>query len=87
LQRLVYSFHLSCFKFNVKLPIHKTTIRKEPIRCKLEIDGRMVEHDMEFNYLGVNINSSRNLVKQIETQAQKAARVAGCLILSGETNI
>ena len=39
----------------------------------------MVEQVMEFNYLGVNITSSGNLVKEIKTQAQKAARVAGCL--------
>ena len=29
------------------------TIRKEPLGCKLEIDDRMVEQIMEFNYLGV----------------------------------
>ena len=33
----------------------------------------------EFNYLGVNITCSRNLVKEIKTQAQKAARMTGCL--------
>ena len=55
------------------------TIRKEPLCCKLEIDGRMVEQVMEFNYLGVNITSSGNLGKEIKTQTQKAPRVAGCL--------
>ena len=39
----------------------------------------MVEQVMKFNYLGVNIISSGNLVKGIKTQAQKAARVAGYL--------
>jgi hypothetical protein len=34
---------------------------------------------MEFNYFCVNITSSRNLVKEIKTHAQKAARVAGYL--------
>ena len=34
---------------------------------------------MKFNHLGVNITSSGNLAKGIKTQAQKAARVAGCL--------
>ena len=64
LLRLIHNFHLSCLKFNTKKPIHKTkamTISKEPLRCKLEIDGRMVEQVMEFNYLGVNISSSANL--------------------------
>ena len=34
LQRLLYNFHLSCLKFNMKLSIHKTkaiTISKEPL--------------------------------------------------------
>jgi hypothetical protein len=39
----------------------------------------MTEQVVEFNYLGINITSSGNLVKEIKPQAQKAARVAGCL--------
>ena len=61
----------------MKIPIHKTkamTISNEPLRCKLEIDGRMVEQVMEFSYLGVNITSSGNLVKEIKTQAQKISK-------------
>ena len=55
------------------------TISKEPIRWKLEIDGMVVEQDMEFNYLNVNTTSSGNLVKVIKTQAQKAAKMVDCL--------
>ena len=55
------------------------TISKEAIGCKLEIDGRMEGQIIEFNYLSVNITSSGNLVKEIKIQAQKPARVAGCL--------
>ena len=63
-------------------------ISKEPIHCWLEIDGMIVEQVMEFNYLSINIASSGNLVKEIKTQAQKAAKVAGCLNdFSGETNM
>ena len=39
----------------------------------------MVEQVLQFNKLGVNITSSGNLVIEIKTQAQKAARVADCL--------
>ena len=54
----------------------------------MKIDVKMIGQVMEFNYLGVNITSSGNLVKEIKTQAQKAARVAAVwMILSGETNI
>ena len=34
--------------------------------CKLEIDGMMVEQVLEFNYLGLKITSSGNLVKEIK---------------------
>ena len=61
-QRMIYrDYHLSCLKLNVKVSLDKTktlTAAKQ----KLEIDGRMVEQDMKYNYLGVNITSSGNLV-------------------------
>ena len=52
---------------------------KTQIRCKLEIDGKMVEKIMEFKYLGVIITSSGDLVREVKTQAQQAARVTGSL--------
>ena len=39
------------------------TTGKEPILWKLEIDGKMVEKGMDFNYLGVNITSSSQLLE------------------------
>jgi hypothetical protein len=39
----------------------------------------MVKQVLEFTYMGTDIASSENLVKKIKTQAQKAARVTGCL--------
>ena len=50
-------------------------ISKDSIHCKLEIDGRMVEQITEFNYLGVNITSSGNLIEEIITQAARLAAV------------
>ena len=41
------------------------TTGKEPILCKLEIVGKMVEKGMDFNYLGVNITSSEQSRKII----------------------
>ena len=64
LHRLLYNFHLVCLTFNMKISIHKT---KAMTICK------------EFNYLGANVTSSGNLVENIKTQAQKAARKFGCL--------
>jgi hypothetical protein len=68
-------------KLNTKISIQKRkaiTINEEPIRCRVEIDGKMVGQVTEYNYLDVNIKSSGNLVKEIKTQAQIAAIVAGC---------
>ena len=39
----------------------------------------MAEQVVELNYFDVNITSSGNLITDIKTQAQKAARVDGCL--------
>ena len=50
------------------------TIRKKILHCKLEINGRMVEQVMEFNYLGVKITSSGSLIKEIKIQAQKCSK-------------
>ena len=63
----------------INLTISVYNISSPYLRCKLEIDGRVVEKVIEFKYLGVNITSSGNLVKEIKIQAQKAARVAGYL--------
>ena len=57
----------------MKISIDKSkaiTISKDPIRCKLEIHGKMVEQVMEFNYLGVNITSSGNLVKELKSKSK-----------------
>ena len=46
LQKLLYSFHFDRLKLNTKISIQKRktmTISQKPIRCKLEIDGWMVE--------------------------------------------
>jgi hypothetical protein len=80
IHRLLCNFHLSCLKFNMKMSIHKTkavTVSKEPISCKLEMYGKMVEKSYGI-YRNVKITSSENLVKEIKIQAKKAARVVGC---------
>ena len=44
---------------------------KQRICCKLEIDDRMGEQVVEFNFLSLNIASSRNMVKEIKSHALK----------------
>ena len=55
----------------MKISIHKPkaiTTSKETTHCKLEIDGKMVEQVMKFNYLGVNVISSENVVMVIKSE-------------------
>lgn len=54
-------------------------ISKEPIRCKLEIDTKIIEQVMKFEYLGIPISSYSELDREVQQQIIKANRVAGCL--------
>ena len=54
-------------------------IAKEPVRCKLEIEGKIIEQVSKFNYLGTEIRSDKNLSEEVRTQVYKAARISGCL--------
>ncbi|XP_072159004.1 uncharacterized protein [Bemisia tabaci] len=69
-------------KYNMKVSAAKTksmVVSRNPIRCKLEVDGKMIEQVMEFKYLGALLTSAKDLGTEVQDQALKAARVAGCL--------
>ncbi|GJQ76099.1 putative Si dkeyp-35f12.3 [Trypoxylus dichotomus] len=64
LQRLPHSFNQSAKQLNMVVTTDKTkclVISKEPVKCKLEIDQRMIEQVNQFKYLEADITSSRNL--------------------------
>nr|XP_018910888.1 PREDICTED: uncharacterized protein LOC109039726 [Bemisia tabaci] len=69
-------------KYNMKVSAAKTksmVVSRNPIRCKLEVDGKMIEQVMELKYLGALLTSAKDLETEVQDQALKAARVAGCL--------
>nr|XP_018912057.1 PREDICTED: uncharacterized protein LOC109040537 [Bemisia tabaci] len=69
-------------KYNMKVSAAKTksmVVSRNPIRCKLEVDGKMIEQVMEFKYLGALLTSAKDLGTEVRDQALKAARIAGCL--------
>ena len=75
-------FSQSCTKFDFKVSSKKTkslTISKEPLRCKLQIYNTTIEQVTSFNYLGVQITSSKDLNTEVRHQAIKASRISGCL--------
>jgi len=60
---------------------------KEPTRCKLEIDQKIVEQVNEFKYLGAELTSYGNLQNEVREQTMKASRISGFLkTLCGKTN-
>lgn len=82
LQRLLYGFYLGCRKYNMKISLTKTksmTISKLPLRCKLELERKIIEQVMTIRYLGVELTSWGALQNEVMYQANKAARIAGCM--------
>lgn len=54
-------------------------ISKEPTRCKLEVNNKVVQQFMKFNYLGSITSSDRDLIEKIRIQANRANGIAGYL--------
>lgn len=82
LQRLLYGFVNTASTFNMQVSIEKTQlmiISKEPIRCKLEMNNKIIQQVMKFNYLGVITSSDRDLIGEVHIQANRANRIAGYL--------
>ncbi|KAI4475870.1 hypothetical protein M0802_014994 [Mischocyttarus mexicanus] len=82
LQRLLHKFNIISKKYNMLTSIENTeclTISKQPIRCKLETNGRRIEQAMTFNYLRVEITSHRDLYRETTIQVRKAAVVSDAL--------
>jgi len=52
---------------------------KEPTRCKLEMDQKIVEQVNQFIYLGAEITSYGNLQNEVREQTMKAFRISGYL--------
>lgn len=51
---------------------------KEPTKCKLEIDKIIIEPIITFNYFMWQLTRSRNIIKQVTPQANKAVRLSLC---------
>ena len=82
LQRLLHQFNTTAKKFKINISVTKTramTTSKTPLRCKLEIDGKSVQQEMKFKYLGIEISGYGDIETEVRGQAMKAARTAACL--------
>ena len=82
LQKLLHQFNTTAKKFKMNISVTKTratTRSKTPLRCKLEIDGKSVQQEIKFKYLGIEISGYGNIKTEVRGQAMKAARTAACL--------
>ncbi|KAI4474449.1 hypothetical protein M0802_015596 [Mischocyttarus mexicanus] len=74
LQMLLHKFNITSKKYNMIISAEKTkcmTTFKEPIRCKLETDGRIIEQTMAFNYFGVEREGPLTHRHTLKTVAQE----------------
>ncbi|XP_015177010.1 PREDICTED: uncharacterized protein LOC107066683 [Polistes dominula] len=57
------------------------TTAKIPIRCKREVEGKVIQQVVRFRYLGIEISGYGDIEEEEEVREQttKAIRVAGCL--------
>lgn len=55
------------------------TVSKELVRCKLEINRKIIEQVKKFPYLGVLVTSYGDITEKVRIQANKAATVSEAL--------
>jgi hypothetical protein len=54
-------------------------ISKDPIRCKLEVDSKIIQQERSISYLGILMHSYGDTEAEVAQQINKANRIAGCL--------
>ncbi|GJQ73037.1 hypothetical protein Trydic_g1670 [Trypoxylus dichotomus] len=82
LQRSLRSLNQSAKQLNMIINTDKAKCQvtsKEPVRCKLEVNQRMIEQANQFKCLVADITSSGNLDSEGRGQIMKAFRISGCL--------
>jgi hypothetical protein len=63
LQRLLHQFMLSCQNYHMKISASTSktedlTVHKEQLRCKLDLQGNIIEQVMKFICVGTEVTSS-----------------------------
>lgn len=82
LQRLLFNFNKAAKEYNMEISIPKTksmVISRTQIRCKLELENKIIEQIMTFTYLGAEITSDRQTTSETRHAAQKAMKISGAL--------
>jgi len=64
------------------ISIEKTksiTFAKDPVRCKLVVQDKIIEQVSQLKYLGMDLSSYHDPVKDLRSQIKKASAMSGCL--------
>ncbi|XP_043494653.1 uncharacterized protein LOC122519338 [Polistes fuscatus] len=82
LQRLLHEFNTIAQSLGMVISTSKTkcmTTSKIPLRCKLVVDGSIIQQVMKFDYLGIEISSFGEIETEVRIQVVKATRAAAQL--------
>lgn len=82
LQRLLHVFNTTAKRFNLIISHKKSicmTTSIEPKRCKLELDGKIIQQEMTFKYLGIDLTNYGNVEQEVRKRVIKGNQIAGCL--------
>ncbi|CAH1276451.1 unnamed protein product [Diabrotica balteata] len=82
LQRLTHIFNTTAKKYTIIISADKTkcmTTSKYPLRCKIEIDGKIIKQEARFRYLGIDITGYGDVEKEVRQQSLKTSKAAGSL--------
>lgn len=81
LQRSLYNLHTMGREYDVEISMGKTKVMafqgKDPIRCKISLEGRTVEKVSVFKYLGTQISYEED--SEIEEKLSKFQRICGTI--------
>jgi len=55
------------------------TFAKDAVRCKLVLQDKIMEQVSQFKYLGMDLSSYHDPVKDLRSQINKASAMSGCL--------
>ncbi|CAG9841093.1 unnamed protein product [Diabrotica balteata] len=81
LERLTHICNTTTKKYNMIISAEKIKCMtsKYPLRCKIEIDGKIIKQEAKFRYMGIDITSYRDVEEGVRQQSLKASKAAGSL--------
>ncbi|XP_050503613.1 uncharacterized protein LOC126882681 [Diabrotica virgifera virgifera] len=79
LQRQLFQFFQISRQLNMNMSTNNTkcmSTAKYPLRCKLVVENNPIEQVMQFRYLGIDISSADDPVKDLRSQINRASALS-----------